>query len=219
MVFGADQSTLRLPRMRNPKVSADFLDHSIGQFPVSGNARGSKCLRMVINRVAGTFPEEAAPASFQMPDRLASFHAARISRASRITSLSRTKRRASSRLASMTNLTASFKFRRASGSVRPWVLAPGSSSTNPIHHLPSFSKTAVNLRFICRDYRRRVMKSTRIVGLLVGLLSACLAGFLLAWASPANAVQVDGPVAARETYSPGDAVEVSIKVVNDGAKK
>ncbi len=43
--------------------------------------------------------------------------------------------------------------------------------------------------------------------------------FFLALAIPASAIQVGDPVADREIHQPGDAVEISVKVTNDGAKK
>lgn len=53
-------------------------------------------------------------------------------------------RSAISRFACRTICTASFRFSLASSRVAPCVLAPGNSSTKPIHMAPCCSKTAVN---------------------------------------------------------------------------
>src|SRR5207253_5083052 len=90
-----------------------------------------------------TLLEQLASVLTEVRQEGTALHEARITRFSLITVRPAMSFSACARLASRTSATASFKFSRASSMVVLCVLAPGSSSTNPIHLSPSCSNTAV----------------------------------------------------------------------------
>src|SRR5437870_2197241 len=89
-----------------------------------------------------TLQEQLASVLAEVRQEGAALHEDRITSFSLITVRPAMSFSACARLASRTSATASLKFSRASSMVLPCVLAPGSSSTNPIHLSPSCSSSA-----------------------------------------------------------------------------
>jgi hypothetical protein len=84
------------------------------------------------------FAVKLAAMPLQMADKIGTFQAAGRIRVSRMTSAPSSDCSDISRFASKTILTASSKFVRASSRVAPYVLAPGSSSTNATYPSGTF---------------------------------------------------------------------------------
>jgi len=106
-----------------------------GRLRAPAMARHGRCLAspsIDIHRMVGSFAQELAAVRFEVTNEVAPLQAAGIRSGSRMTSLPPRLSSARRRFASRTRWTASVRFERASFSVAPCVLAPGSSSTNPM---------------------------------------------------------------------------------------
>jgi hypothetical protein len=131
-------------RFWNAEILADLSGEVLVDFGVTRNGR-CPAGGTDEDRMASTLPKQTTTALLQVADQRAPFHALTLS-VSRMTGPLPVDCWANSRLASRTIATASWRFARASSSVAPCVLAPGSSSTKPMYPSGTWRKTAVNWR-------------------------------------------------------------------------
>lgn len=121
---------------------------------MSWNGGCLSVLRIEVYGVTTAFTKERTPMPFKIVKNLTAFHSTSTAIFSRMVFLPLNSFLTSSRLDCKMSPTASRRFSRASRSVFPCVLAPGSSSTYPTYQLPIFLKTAVNVFFIGNVYHK-----------------------------------------------------------------
>src|SRR6266851_4279828 len=108
------------------KVLADLSCQVFVNVVVAGNRGNLLRWTIDVDRVAAPFAQELASVLLQVPKEIPTLHAMTLI-GSRISSLAAPLSRANIRFASTTRATASRRFARASSSVAPCVLAPGTS--------------------------------------------------------------------------------------------
>src|SRR5208282_3810623 len=109
---------------------ADFSGQEVVHFAVARNRRRLTDQPIDVDGVVVALPQELAPAAFQVANQIDPFHAAGSTKVSRMTAAPSRDCSDMARFASSTSATASRRLLLASSMVLPWVLAPGSSSTN-----------------------------------------------------------------------------------------
>lgn len=126
-----------LPDVWDAKLAANLQGEKICDLPVSRDGSLEPRVGQIhIPAVLGPFPNQCTPMSFKMADQFTALQTEMVS--TRTLRLGRRERSTGSSIRRI----ASFRFALASRMVAPCVSAPGTSSVQATHHLPSLTNVA-----------------------------------------------------------------------------
>src|SRR5208283_5663680 len=126
-------TALGLPRplrLRNLEIGTDLAGQEVVHFAVPWNRRRLTDRAIDAHGMIVAFSKKLAAKSFQVANQIDALHAAGSTKVSRMTAAPSKDCSDMARFAPRTSATASRRLLLASSRVLPWVLAPGSSSTN-----------------------------------------------------------------------------------------